>query len=166
MKPSGAWGIATRKTPGRKNKSGRLDNPPARGIMNIERAPRQAGSAQCTGYKQKPMNPSLGRVAGSTLYSDRYCPKKNMERQCNRHGLTPFRVVWLNSPAACLGALPLARQFHFIPQSAFCQTLSFPLRHFWSRWPEVAGAFYLQWKIFLGNSISDPDKRSLFVLGI
>jgi len=84
-----------------KTKPDGLTPPPARGIMNAERAPRQAGSAPCTGYKLKPMNPSLGRVAGSTFYSDRHCPKENMKRQCNRHDLTPSRVVWLNPPAAC-----------------------------------------------------------------
>ena len=37
-KLSELWGIASRKPPSCKNKSGRLDNPPARGIINIERA--------------------------------------------------------------------------------------------------------------------------------
>ena len=34
--------------------------------------------------------PSLGRVAVSAFYSDRYCPFQNMERQCNWHDHHPL----------------------------------------------------------------------------
>ena len=58
-------------------------------IMSIEKALPKSGSAPLAYLISK--MPSLGTVAASAFYSERYCISENMKRQCNWHANTPFR---------------------------------------------------------------------------
>lgn len=64
----------------------------------------------------------MGQVAVSAFYSDRDCPKKNMKRQCNWHGLTPFWVHVTNRLPLWQRPYPLRGNSHFIRYVDFCQS--------------------------------------------
>ena len=55
--------------------------------------------------------PSLGRVAASAFHRDSDRISEDMECQCNRHGNTPFRVVWRNRLFSLWQRLTLAGAF-------------------------------------------------------
>ena len=75
------------------------------GIIGIERAPPVSGQPGNWLDKQKPMEPSLGRVAVSAFHNNRH--RKGSDMYCNPHGLTPSRVVGLNPPTVLWQRLPV-----------------------------------------------------------
>ena len=60
-------------------------------------------------------------MAVSAFHSERNRISEDMERQCNRHSNTPFRVVWRNRLFSLWQRLTLAGKSHFTESDRACQ---------------------------------------------